>query len=110
MDEVLCGPAAPPSANGELLFEEPWQGRVFGMARALAERGCFEWDDFRACLIGAIARWEKTAQLGANYDYYDHFLEALEAVLVDKGLVAPGELVDRFEAFRSRPHGHDHPV
>ena len=28
---------APPAANGEVVFEAPWQGRVFAMARLLAE-------------------------------------------------------------------------
>lgn len=108
MDEVLRGPAAPPSANGELIFEEPWQGRVFGMARSLAERGLFEWDDFRQCLIEAIAAWEREAAPGTRYRYYDCFLEALELLLADEGLVTPGEIGERFEAFLTRPLGHDH--
>ena len=33
------GQAALPRKNGELVFDEPWQGRVFGMAVALHERG-----------------------------------------------------------------------
>ena len=43
---------APPMANGELLFEAPWQARVFGMARALSEQGLYTWDEFRG------ARWK----------------------------------------------------
>ena len=35
----MTGPAAMPRRNGELVFAEPWQGRVFGMAVALSERG-----------------------------------------------------------------------
>ena len=27
----MDGPAALPLKNGELVFEEPWQGRVFGI-------------------------------------------------------------------------------
>ena len=34
---LLDGRIAPPTANGEVVFEAPWQGRVFGMARLLAE-------------------------------------------------------------------------
>ena len=41
----------PPMANGEVTFEEPWQGRVFGMARVLAEQGCYTWDEFRCHLL-----------------------------------------------------------
>ena len=32
------GPAAPPRANGELVFEAPWESRAFGIAIALVER------------------------------------------------------------------------
>ena len=47
-------PAAPPRANGELVFAAPWESRVFGLAAALRERGLFSWDEFRAELIAAI--------------------------------------------------------
>jgi len=104
----LTGAAAPPLANGELAFDELWQSRVFGIARSLAERRLYSWDDFRARLISAIADWEARAQPGAQYCYYDCFLSALEALLVDRQLVAPGELRDRIGQFAARPHGHDH--
>ena len=50
LDGVLEGPAAPPAANGELVFEAPWQARLFGMAWSLCDAGLFEWDEFRAKL------------------------------------------------------------
>ncbi len=104
----LSGVLAPPMANGEAVFEAPWQGRVFGMARALAEAGLYSWDDFRRCLIDEIARWDREPE--GTYAYYDHFLRALERVLAEQGLVAPAELGARVEAFAARPHGHDHPA
>jgi nitrile hydratase accessory protein len=104
----LTGAAAPPLANGELAFDELWQGRVFGIARSLAERRLYSWDDFRARLIAAIADWEASAHSGAEYRYYDCFLAALESLLVERRLVVPGELADRIGQFAARPHGHDH--
>ena len=104
----LEGPAAPPLMNGELAFDELWQGRVFGIARSLAESGLYSWDDFRARLIAAIADWEANAEPGAEYRYYDCFLAALESLLVERRLVMPGELAARIDQFASRPHGHDH--
>jgi nitrile hydratase accessory protein len=104
----LDGPAAPPLMNGELAFDELWQGRVFGIARSLAERGLYSWDDFRARLIAAIADWEAQAQPGDEYRYYDCFLAALESLLVERRLVMPGELAVRTDQFAARPHGHDH--
>ncbi len=102
------GPAAPPMANGELVFEMPWQGRIFAMATSLAEQGVYAWDDFRQRLIDRVAAWEANAPEGAPYHYYDRFLEALEDVLIERDLVQSGELRDRVQAYGERPHGHDH--
>ncbi len=103
----LGGAAAPPMVNGELVFEAPWQGRLFGIARGLAEQGVYEWDEFRARLIEQIAAFDRSAA-PVQYHYYDHFLRALESLLVDRGLVAAGELAHRVDAFAARPPGHDH--
>ena len=100
------GRLAPPMANGELAFAEPWQGRVFGMAWALCESGCFEWPEFQASLIDAIARHDGTHE--GEYAYYDRFQEALEALLIAKGLATCAGLESRQQALAERPHGHDH--
>lgn len=106
MSEDLDGELSPPMVNGEVVFETPWQGRVFGMAKSLADSGLYTWDEFRACLIGEVARWDRQSE--GEYAYYDLFLSALEKVLAQKGAVEPAQLIARFEAVRSRPHGHDH--
>ncbi len=99
--------AAPPMANGELVFQAPWEGRVFGMAQALADARVFEWDAFRDCLISSIAEWE-AAHDSCEYAYYERFLQALERVLADRGIVLADELSTRTAEFEARPHGHDH--
>lgn len=112
----LDGTAAPPMLNGELAFDAPWQGRVFGMARGLSERGVFTWDEFRARLIGEIAAFDRTVDQQTiasglstpRFQYYDHFLRALEMLLVERSIIAVGELSDRVGVFAVRPHGHDH--
>jgi hypothetical protein len=40
------GPAAPPRANGELVFAEPWEGRAFGLAMALVHGGTISYEAF----------------------------------------------------------------
>lgn len=100
------GALAPPCVNGELVFEAPWQGRAFGMARAMVEAGVFEWDEFRACLIDELAGRESSAD--APFPYWEHFLRALETLLATRNLVSTGALAERCEAFMSRAHGHDH--
>jgi nitrile hydratase accessory protein len=101
----LTGDAAPPMANGEVVFEAPWQGRVFGMARSLCESGLYDWDEFRGRLIAEIATFESDAD---EYHYFDHFLSALTRLLDEKGLCLGIEVNHRSEVFAARPHGHDH--
>jgi nitrile hydratase accessory protein len=86
---VMEGQAALPRKNGELVFEEPWQGRVFGMAVALHERGRFEWEEFRRALIAQIAAAE--ARPGP-FVYYEIWLRTFEELLAGKGLVTGAEL------------------
>ena len=100
----LEGTSAPPLANGEVVFEEPWQSRVFGMARTLCEQGLFEWDEFRERLITEIRR----SNPEADYRYFDHFLDALTHLLAAKELCGEQELAQLERQFAARPHGHDH--
>ena len=100
----LEGPAAPPRSNGELVFAEPWESRVFGMAVSMEQAGSFEWPDFQAELVAAIARWESTHDAddpGETFSYYTCLLDHL-------GLVADDQLQARLADQRTRPAGHDH--
>lgn len=105
---ALSGSSAPPTTNGELAFESPWQGRTFGVARALAEQGLYSWDEFRDSLIAEILRFEGTPH-SSRYAYYDRFLAALESLLVRRGVLVRGELERREEQLFARGDGHDHP-
>ena len=86
---IMEGRAALPRRNGELVFEEPWQGRVFGMAVALHERGVYEWEEFRQGLIANIAEAERRP---GPFSYYEIWLETFEGLLARKDLVTPTEL------------------
>jgi nitrile hydratase accessory protein len=92
----MDGPAAVPRRNGELVFEEPWQGRVFGMAVALHGHRLYDWQEFQRELIAQIAEAEAR---GDASTYYERWLAAFERLLAARGLVTPGELQDRTEAF-----------
>jgi len=100
------GPAAPPRLNGELVFDEPWEGRSFAMAAALAEDGHFSLDEFRDHLIAAIARWESDPAGG--YRYYERWQEALESIVAERDIVAGPEVDELAAAYAARPPGHDH--
>lgn len=102
------GPAAPPRRNGELLFETPWQSRLFGVTMALHRAGAFEWDDFRRLLIEEIASWERAHAADEPYEYYERWAAALERLLSDRQLCGSEHITERAVALAQRPPGHDH--
>jgi nitrile hydratase accessory protein len=104
----LRGPAAPPRSNGELVFAEPWEGRAFGLALALHAGGAFSWKDFSTRLAASIARWERDHPPGEEYSYYRCWLEALESLLEDTGILDRAAMLDRAVHLDERPAGHDH--
>ena len=86
---AMDGSTALPRKNGELVFEEPWQGRVFGMAVALHEQGAYDWEEFRQALIAQIAAADAR---GGVFVYYEIWLATFEELLAKKGLVSPDEV------------------
>jgi nitrile hydratase accessory protein len=109
-EEVLdvTGHAAPPRENGELVFEAPWERRVFGLTMALVERGAIEYARFREQLIAEIAAWEADHPPEERWSYYRCWARALESLLLDQQALRSRELETRLEALARRPHGHDH--
>ena len=104
----INSPAAIPRRNGEPVFNEPWESRIFGAAVALCERGLFEWDEFRERLIAEIAVADAQIEAAAQEPtkYYEHFLSALERLLIDKGFCAKEE-IERHESAEAADE-HDH--
>ena len=103
------GPAAPPRRNGELVFQSPWESRLFGVTIALHRSGRFEWDEFRQLLIDEIARWERLSPDDrGEWAYYERWQAALERLLAEQGLCATDQLERRVDELKRRPAGHDH--
>ena len=75
----MDGREALPRLNGELVFEEPWEGRAFGIAVALNHQRLYEWVDFREQLVGQISSDERA---GIEGRYYDQWLRAMEGLLL----------------------------
>jgi nitrile hydratase accessory protein len=83
--EVL-GPAAPfPAVDGEPVFAEPWEGRVFAMAVDLVERAGASWETFRSRLVAAIAE-------DPQRPYYESWVVALERLALETGTVSSDAL------------------
>jgi nitrile hydratase accessory protein len=92
------GPAALPRKNGELVFNEAWEGRIFGMAVAMSEDRQFDWEEFRQQLIGEIAAAD---QADSDSTYYERWLAAFERLLDRRGLIKAEELAMRIAEFES---------
>jgi nitrile hydratase accessory protein len=75
--------AAPPRANGEPVFDAPWQSRAFGMVVSLHERGAFEWDAFRDRLADELRR----SGAGGATGYYESWLRAFHRLVVERDLL-----------------------
>jgi len=87
---------SPPRLDGKLCFAEPWQRQAFGVALALSKAGHFDWEDFRLKLIVAIGEWEDSHELDdPSWSYYEHWLTALERLVVEQGLIVPEDLTAR---------------
>lgn len=98
-----------PRRNGELVFDEPWESRAFGLAVALDEAGIVDWNEFRTELVARITAWERAHAGAEGWRYYERWHEALEAMLVERGLVAHDEIGRRAEAIEhEQAHDHDH--
>jgi nitrile hydratase accessory protein len=73
-----------PRDNGELVFEEPWQGRALGMGVVALERTGASWADFRRHLVAAIAAHPRVEGESEATAYYAAWLDALEALLAER--------------------------
>ena len=79
VDQGLGEVAALPRQNGELVFDEPWQGRALGMGVVVLEQLGLSWADFRPQLVAAIAAAPQRHGETEADAYYRCFLDAVEA-------------------------------
>jgi hypothetical protein len=86
------GIGAPPRRNGELVFDAPWQSRVFGLCAAIVQT-CFNGDrePFRQQLIAAIAA-------EPDRPYWDSWTIALQQLVQNAGLLDQHAIEKRIES------------
>ena len=86
------------------VFAAPWEAGAFALAVALHERGVFAWPEFAGELSKNIA----TDSRGL-VPYYEHWLTAVETLVVRNKIATEPELEDRIEAWHdaadATPHG-----
>jgi nitrile hydratase accessory protein len=86
-EAALADHAPLPRDDDELLFEAPWQGRAFAMGVVACERAGASWGEFRVQLVAAIRRRPQRPGESAATAYYAAWLDALEALLAERGLL-----------------------
>jgi nitrile hydratase accessory protein len=82
------------------VFNEPWEAQAFALAVRLSEAGCFSWSEWTAVLSDEIKAAHARGDPDLGQTYYQHWLNALERICVDKGLVGREEMHRRTEAWR----------
>lgn len=101
-------PGLPRDEQGPV-FRAPWEAQAFAMALALHERGAFTWAEWAGALSQAIHRAQQRGDPDTGDTYYVHWLDALEALAIAKGL-ADAERLHALEhawqaAAERTPHG-----
>lgn len=86
-------PGQPYDMDGPV-FAAPWEARALAMAVALHQRGLFTWTEWSTTLSMQIGAAEagRDADRDDDATYYEHWLNALEQIVADKGASSCGEL------------------
>jgi len=104
----LILPQLPRDAGGPV-FAEPWQAQAFAMAVRLSEEGHFTWKEWADVLAAELKAAADRGEPDDGSHYYDHWLAALEKLVIAKQLTDRDALLARKEAwadaYRHTPHG-----
>ena len=107
--ERLAALPALPRDNGGPVFAEPWQAQAFALAVKLTEQGHFSWTEWAEALGAELKAAAERGEPDDGSRYYEHWLAALERLVVEKGLTDQEAMRERkeawTEAYLHTPHG-----
>ena len=83
--EGMTGREAPPSRDGEPVFDEPWQGRAMALAIETVAALDVSWEEFRRRLISAIDD-------DPHRNYYESWLIALDDLVATHDLATSDDI------------------
>jgi nitrile hydratase accessory protein len=90
-------------------FDAPWQAQAFAIVVGLNKAGYFGWDEWVGVFSQEIARSPARAGESKNDTYYRQWLDALEQIVVTRGLLAREDAKARAAEWRAAyintPHG-----
>ncbi len=97
------------NARPEPAFEAPWHAQVFALTVALNEAGQFAWGEWAETFGATLKAHGVAKELDGGEDYFNAWLEALESMLVARGLAESGAMTEMRAAWEaaylSTPHG-----
>jgi nitrile hydratase accessory protein len=98
-----------PRDEGGPVFAEAWEAQAFALAVKLSEQGHFTWKEWSATLAEELKAAAGRGEPDDGRHYYEHWLAALERLVVAKGLTRKAALAARkqawIEAYERTPHG-----
>lgn len=93
----------------EPVFAAPWHAQLFALTVALNEAGQFAWPDWAAAFGATLKRHGLARDLDGGDDYFNAWLETLEAVLSAQGIAGAEQIAALAEdwraAYLATPHG-----
>ena len=97
------------SESEQAQFSEPWQAEALALSMALIQAGRFSSAEWAESLGATIRRAQASGNSDDGSTYYNHVLDALEHLVLDKLPLTAGMLACRKEAWRAAffrtPHG-----
>jgi len=96
-----------PRKSGEVAFEAPWELRALALGVAVHEAGNRPWADMQGALIQSIKTWEADSQ-EQSWQYYERWVDALETLLVQRGVMTIAELDERTKVLLATPRDGSH--
>lgn len=91
---LLRSHSLPVCVDGEMAFREPWEAKAFAIAVTLSQTGRFTWSEWVDCFSMHVAAATKVeADGGVPKTYYQQWVDAIEELLVAKGMTSREQLV-----------------
>lgn len=107
--DVLNAVDSIPRDESGPVFNAPWEAEAFAMTLALHKKGAFTWSQWAKVLSSEIDRAQANGDPDLGDTYYQHWLAALERIVVEQGITNQKQLATLYDEWNSAalstPHG-----